>query len=125
MKFCGNELLPLFRAAAGCIWDRKCFFFYQWCVCVCVFMCLLIVLETLTDFFRDSQESKNGGASVCSPISSRETDFLWSGGASVCSSISSGETDFLGFSIKFLSMDSMHCISPPRYRVINFIGPTG
>ena len=81
-------------------------FFLLSMVCVC--LCLLIVLEPLPDFFRDSQESKNGGASVCSSIYSRETDFLWSGGASVCSSISSGETDFLGFSIQFLSMDSLH-----------------
>ena len=94
MKFCGNELLPLLRAAAVVFWIENVFSFING-VCVC--LCLLIVLEPLPDFFRDSQESKNGGASVCSSIYSRETDFLWSGGASVCSSISSDETDFLRF----------------------------
>ena len=85
-------------------------FFLLSMVCVCVFMCLLIVLESLPDFLKGFPriEKINGGASVCSSISSRETDFLWSGDASVCSSISSGETDFLGFSIQFLSMDSLH-----------------
>ena len=73
-------------------------------MCVCVFMCLLIVLESLTDFFKGILKIRKmvGQFLLVKQI------FLWSGGASVCSSISSRETGFLGFSVQFLSMDSLH-----------------
>ena len=48
MKFCGNELLPLLRAAAVVFWIENVFSFING---VCVFMCVDRI-ESLTDFLK-------------------------------------------------------------------------